>query len=146
MEGVNHLLFFLFFLSLSLLPLQIKARRGQKVKELSCLNGEFNGNTYQSDLLNSFSTPFLRSPPRGLFSSRFPPPCLSSLSLRPLTPLPQFSSGVGCASIPASFWHQAKRLQGLPWSEHREGEVARFLKDEKGKMGNFPRENSKIKR
>lgn len=61
-----------------------------------------------------------------------------SLSLRPLAPLPQFSSGVGRAPIPASFGYQAKRLQGLPWSEHREGEVAGFLKDEEGKHGNCP--------
>lgn len=48
-------------------------------------------------------------------------------------PLLQFSSGMGSSPLPSSFWHQAKRLQGLPWSQHREGEVAGFLKDEKGK-------------
>lgn len=50
-----------------------------------------------------------------------------------VSPLLQFSSGMGSSPLPASFWHKAKRLQGLPWSQHREGEVAGFLKDEKGK-------------
>lgn len=50
-------------------------------------------------------------------------------SLHPI----QFPSSMGCSALPASFWHQAEGLQGLPWSKHREREVAGFLKDEKGK-------------
>lgn len=40
---------------------------------------------------------------------------------------------MGCSALPASFWHQAEGLQSLPWSKHREREVAGFFKDEKGK-------------
>lgn len=71
-----------------------------------------------------------------LFSLRLPSPCLFSPSLSlSLTAHPQLSSGVGCAPLPASLWDQAERLQGLPWLEHRKGEVARFPQDEKGKHG-----------
>lgn len=44
----------------------------------------------------------------------------------------KFSSGLGRPPVPPSLWHQAKRLQGFPWSEHREGEMAAFPKGQKG--------------
>ena len=65
---------------------------------------------------------------RGLFSSRFHVCPLS----RSLSAPSQFSPGVGRSPLPAAFGYQAKRLQGLPWAEHREGEVACLFKDEKG--------------
>lgn len=66
------------------------------------------------------------------------PPLLEVFSSHgPLHPL-QFPSSMGCSALPASFWHQAEGLQGLPWSKHREREVAGFLKDEKGKKEGNP--------
>ncbi len=66
-------------------------------------------------------------------------PCLCSLclSLSARSPLPQFPPGVGRAPLPASLWYQAERLQSVSRAEHREGEVARFLKDEKGNSSNY---------
>lgn len=60
-----------------------------------------------------------------------------SLSSRFLPPLhrwshPQLSSGVGRAPLPASLRHQAERLQGLPRTQHREGEVADVPQDQEG--------------
>lgn len=91
-------------------PLQDKAWRGQKVRELSC--PETNSNICQS---------VFRLPLHGL--------CLHvSLHWSP----PQLSSGVGRAPLPASLRHQAERLQGLPRTRHREGEVACVPQDEEG--------------
>lgn len=52
--------------------------------------------------------------------------------------LHQFPSSMGCSALPASFWHQAEGLQSLPWSKHREREVAGLLKDEKGRKEGEP--------
>lgn len=115
-------------MSLLVFPLQIKARRGQKVKKkkkkrLVCSVG-VKYNLTAARLRD-------RMLPQHLFFV-----CPPSLSLHALA---QFSSGVRRAPLPASLRHQAERLQGVPRSEHREGEVAGFLKDEKGKSGSCPR-------
>lgn len=67
----------------------------------------------------------------------FPLLILTHLCLVLVVPLStsQFSSGISSAPVSASLWYQAKRFQGLPWSEHREGEVAHFFKDKKGQIG-----------
>lgn len=82
-----------------------------------------------------------RTEGKGLVFSREEPKsnivrCAEHLPLRGLCPhvypRPQLSSGVGRGPLPASLRHQAERLQGLPRTEHREGEVAGIPQDEEG--------------
>lgn len=100
----------------------------------SCSSGLITYRSHYPSLfphISSFYFIFFKCNPRLL--------CPTSLSISTsLFSLPQFSPGISSAPVSASLWYQAKRLQGLPWSEHREGEVAPVFKDQKGETVKCP--------